>query len=171
MHTEDHVNCKKMKFYIKVVVIACATVHCYGQAMYEMGKSSFFAISLGRRFLLAWVWRNSSQLKPLYWFWYLLPTFYNETCREFRISGGSDSRHNWFCNCWHNCRALLGLWSARTLVYSTLVNSHLFIGQLDPWSFRISIEPKSTRPSICFAHIRVKNLSSRTVSEAELCKQ
>ena len=44
-------------------------------------------------FFLAWV----------YWFGYLLPTFYNEKCREFCMSGGSGSRHNWFCNYWLSC--------------------------------------------------------------------
>ena len=36
------------------------------------------------------------------------------------------------------------------------VNLHLFIGELDPWSFRTSIKPKSTRPSIVFTPFRAK---------------
>ena len=99
---------------------------------------------------------------PLYWFGYFLPTFYNEKCREFRMSGGSGSRHNWFCNYWPSCRALLGLWSTRTLVRSTLVNSHILIGQLDPWSCRTSTELKSTRPSIFFAPFRIKKLLKKS---------
>ena len=45
----------------------------------------------------------------------------------------------------------VGLWSTRSSVISTLVNSHLFIGQFDPWSVRTSIVPKSTRSSVFFA--------------------
>ena len=52
------------------------------------------------------------------------------------------------------------------VVVLCLVNSHLAIGQLDPWLFRTSIEPKSTRPSIFSGPFRVKNLSILTVSEA-----
>ena len=44
-----------------------------------------------------------------------------------------------------------GLWSTRSLVISTLVNSHLLIGQFDPWSIRTSIVPKSTRSLVLFA--------------------
>ena len=48
---------------------------------------------------LALYWR------PLYWFGYLLPIF---LLRKIpRISGGSGSRHIWFCNYWPSCRALL----------------------------------------------------------------
>ena len=43
------------------------------------------------------------------------------------------------------------LWSTVSLVISTLVNSHLFIGELDPWSVRTSIISKSTRSLVFFA--------------------
>ena len=46
------------------------------------------------------------------------------------------------------------LWSTRSLVISTLVNSHLFIGQFDPWSIRTSTVSKSTRSSVFFARFR-----------------
>ena len=37
----------------------------------------------------------------------------------------------------------VGLWSTRSLVISTLVISHFFISQFDPWSVRTSTVPKS----------------------------
>ena len=57
----------------------------------------------------------------------------------------------------------VGLWSTRSLVISTLVNSHLFIGQFDPWSIRTSIVPKSTRSSV-FLHlfrVLIKRIKSK----------
>ena len=45
----------------------------------------------------------------------------------------------------------VGLWPTRSLVISTSVNSHLFIGQFDPWSIRTSIVLKSNRSSVFFA--------------------
>ena len=75
---------------------------------------------------------------------------------------------NW--NYWHKHR---GLWSTRSLVISTLVHSHLFIGQFDLWSVRTSITPKSTRSLVFFAPFSCIKISvrSRTVTEDEPCWQ
>ena len=65
----------------------------------------------------------------------------------------------------------VGLWSTRSLAISTLVNSHHFIGQFDPWSIHSSIVPKSTGSSVFFTPFSCIKVSviSRTVTEDELC--
>ena len=63
----------------------------------------------------------------------------------------------------------VGLLSTRSLVSSTLVNSHLSIGQYDPWSVRTSIVPQLDPQNFRTFFMYYLSVISRTVTEDELC--
>ena len=100
-------------------------------------------------FRIFWLEFDETQASVLIWIY--TSYFYNEKCREFRMSGGSEAAIIDFVTDGLVVVLCLGLRSTRTLVRSPLVSSHLFSGQHDPWSFLTSIEP-SQLDSRYFSH-------------------
>ena len=67
--------------------------------------SLFSMMEVWNMLMYFWLDFHGNQASALIWI--LTSDFYKETYKEFRLSGGSGSRHNWFCNFWPSCQALL----------------------------------------------------------------
>ena len=135
--------CTKQLSYYLILAINLPT----GPVSIETCTLNFdFGPSKPKHFVfLAWVWRNSSlcfHLDIYFWLFFITNNAENSACQEDHVAAIIDFVTIGLVVLLCVGYGQLAPWSVRPR------SSHLFTSQLDPWSFRTSIEPKSTWPSI-----------------------